>query len=290
MKKFLSLALVAIMVFALALPCLAITPSVEQKPAPEIVPPKVSIDVDPENPDAPAPEIPSTVVAVLDHKDKGEKKDYVHYNQITVTSLADALYQPSDDPAQPEAPAVDEEAKQLLQEAHEDLTKHEIKDLVKDIEKAVKETTKKEDIKPEKIVVRDVFDVKVDEEIMNALEEDEDQFLTMTFNVDASQIAGVIYRCPGDEGWSHIDPKDVIKNDDGTLTVNFSRLCPVAFLTLAEDEAEEPTEEPVESSNSWIIILVVALAVVVVVIVVVVVVLKKRGAKTEEKTEDDAQA
>ena len=116
-------------------------------------------------------------------------------------------------------------------------------------------------------VVRDMFDVSfkynacvLDSSHGDKYEELEDAavFLSVTFDLDiaADEDLMVMYSCEEDDAW--VEAYSVKNNGDGTVTVVFEELCPVAFL-YKPDSTQGSTPQTGDTLTSqiglWLIIL-----------------------------------
>lgn len=117
-------------------------------------------------------------------------------------------------------------------------------------------------IAAENVVVREIFDINVGQDLLF----DKGQKLELTLSGNYKQGDTVIVTVYNkDTGkWDFIESNDVTVNADGTLTVKFPHLCPVAILV-----AETPTTVPAKEGGSGSSMLLPILGVVVVVLAVV---------------------
>lgn len=243
MKKFIA-CIVALMVCAsMVLPVYAaptFTPSVTNKPSPDIVP-----VTDPDGKPA--------LGEVL--KD-GEVIGYVYEDCLVITSVADALtseYIPS-------------AARDLLLSVYEKLNNGQMK-LPYDKFKA--------SLKPEKMVIRDLFDVSflcagtpVDHlEIL----EPAGVVLRLTFDLGIGKNDKVYTMTYKNEDWDSI--VSTVNNGNGTVTCTFEHLCPVAFSVEVDDSGSDtpPSETGDPDSENmimWIVLASVSLVAVVALVVI----------------------
>lgn len=126
-------------------------------------------------------------------------------------------------------------------------------------------------IPADSIVVREIFDISVEPE----LSFDKSQKLEVTLSGNYKQGDMVIVTIYNkDTGkWEFIESSDVTINADGTLTVKFPHLTPVAILVADKDAITTvPSEEGGISTSTILLVL----GAVVVILAVVVVVIKKK--------------
>lgn len=243
MKKFIA-CIVALMVCAsMVLPAYAaptFTPSVTNKPSPDIVP-----VIDPDG---------NPALAEIVRGD--EVVGYVYEDCLIVTSVADAL-------TSKYIPAA---ARDLLLSVYEKLSNGQMK-LPYDKFKA--------GLKADKMVIRDLFDVSflcagtpVDHP---AMLEPDGVVLRLTFDLGVGKNDKVYTMTYKDGDWNTI--VSTVNNGDGTVTCTFEHLCPVAF---SVDTSEAGTDTPPSETGDpdgenlimWIVIATVSLVAVVALVVV----------------------
>lgn len=210
MKRLITLA--AALLLALAVPVTALaanfTPSVEAKPAPELVRPNLG------------PDYPNAVAAIYDSN--GNILAALEEGDIVITPLAEADSAPL------------EEIAEMLKNAHQEiLSAGDLAELCAALDAraaAIDPSCTAEDF-----VVRDLFDVTLTGTAKEMLKNG--AYLELIFDIDleAEELPPVvIYKCPGDQ-WSALEQQQVLNNGNGTVTVRFNKLCPVAFLTLSDN-------------------------------------------------------
>ena len=102
-----------------------------------------------------------------------------------------------------------------------------LKDLVPDIDKHLKSISNT--LKVENMVVRDLFDVTIDQETEKLLKNGNSVQLTFKLDVKATDKVVCLYQ--DNEGkWKAIDKSRVKNNKDGTVTVNITESGPIAFV------------------------------------------------------------
>jgi hypothetical protein len=132
------------------------------------------------------------------------------------------------------------------------------------------------DVKAENMAVRDIFDISVGQ----ALTFGGGQKLELTLKGGYKQgdtVVVTVYN-KDTKKWDFIDPNDVKVNADGTLTVKFPHLCPVAVLVAETPTTTENTSKETSSQNSLLIPVVGGVAVVAIVAVAFVIIKKKKSA------------
>lgn len=103
-------------------------------------------------------------------------------------------------------------------------------------------------VKAEDLVVRDLFDLSVPEDAVPK----DGSTLTITFENSSNDPLLVIIKCS--DKWTTIPSENVVNNGDGTVTVTFSELCPIAFVVKGEASAPVVvTPEPTKKSNTGLI-------------------------------------
>lgn len=186
------------------------TPSVEDKGAPEII---VSED-----------EKGNEVVAII-RDEKDEEVVGVPTGELIVTSVAKAKE------ATEEIKGKLEYAKKQIQDASS------IKDLVPEVEGVLKEI--KSDAKVENLTVRDLFDVTLTGTYEEELKK-EGNTVTVKFDLKLKPDATlmVLHNISGDN-WEIIPNDRVVRHTDGSVSVTFDSLSPVAFVV---DKTETDTQ------------------------------------------------
>lgn len=198
------------------------TPSVQGKEAPAIETVQTQTGED--------------VVALIEDT-SGNEVQGVMEDQLIITPVAKA----------DEAP---EEIAEPLLAAYEQIkAASNLKEIVPNIEDVVKKVS--ENLKVDNLVVRDLFDVSVSDDIKALL--DGGNTITIRFQLGISKDDTVLclHNIEADK-WEVIDPSKVVNNGDGTVSVTFDSLSPVAFVVEKQEEAipvdkPETSEEAVES-------------------------------------------
>lgn len=253
MKKIIA-CLVALMICAtMVLPAVAaedtFTPSVTNKPAPEIVP----VEDEDGNP------------ALAEVVRGDEVIGYVYEDCLVITSVADALT----------STEIPDAARTLLLNVYDKLMKDEMK-IPYDLFNA--------GLKADKMAIRDLFDISflcgdgsmaIDHpEIL----EPEGVVLRLTFDLGVGANDKVFTSIYKNEAWGPI--VSTINNGDGTVTCTFEHLCPVAFSVETADEGDDPitpTGDPEgEKLGLWITVAAASLVAVVALVTVYVIKSKKQ--------------
>jgi hypothetical protein len=255
-KKISALFLAVSMMTAMAIPAMAaeFTPSVEAKPAPEVV---TQTDSN------------GNECAAIIYDANGNEIACVPSGDLIVTPVS------ADD-------ASSAEIKEKLEAAYEQLQSvSSLTELSADLEKVIKEVSP--DLTVDDLVVRDLFDVTVSGTYAEYLSQ-EGNSITIRFKLsaDADSLAAVLHNIE-DTIWETVSNDRITRNDDYTADVVFYDLGPVAFLFDAGKLSVDPnapdspqTGEPVSYTAVWVIA-----AAVVVLAAASVVVVKKRSAQKQ---------
>lgn len=214
MKKVIALLTVLVLCAALAVPAFAaneFTPSVSNKPAPEIVPIVL-------------PDGKNAVAEILDGK---EVVDYVEGPCIVFTPIAKA----------DTSELNPEDARALLKDVYQKLNAGEMTipfaDLFGD---AVKNKT---------MVTRDLFDVSFLCEECHAKLAEEGVTMRITFKLGVAADQKVYTTLYKDGQW--VSAVECTNNGDGTVTVVAEDFCPVAFSV--EVKSDQPVDPPVQTGD-----------------------------------------
>lgn len=242
------------------------TPSVESKAEPEIVPP------------APRPGAGGIefVAEILDEEEELQKGLRHDDTKIEIEVVAYAKI--GEGTATPE---VDK----ILTVAYDDLnTLPAMTDLVEELNERAKEYSTEYSAK--NFVVTDLFDIWINEESEEYLKVEEN-YLRMTFKVPLTvdEVPPVvIYKCDGDANWSTVPSDKVTNNGNGTMTVDFYRLCPIAFLYSTDTPSDIwGTDEPAPCKgcyvgwHKWVIAILAVVCVLLIVFVVYLLIILKKN-------------
>lgn len=213
MKKMAAILLTAVLALGSSMSVMAadFTPSVTQKEAPEVKTTKMADGTE--------------VYGIFKDKD-GKEIAGLKKKDIIITPVA-------------KRDTASADIKKNLDEAYDSIQKAEkITDLYAQIADVLKEAGS--DATPEDLVVSDLFDVSFSDNYGGYMDT-EGNTLTLTFNVKKTpgQTLVVLTRCDG-KTWEAVDPKNVTINADGTVTVTFTKFCPVAFLTDVASASVDP--------------------------------------------------
>lgn len=242
MKKIISILLTFVFALSLAFVCVAAdaTPSVTAKSAPELV------SVDSSNPD---------IIAKIVN---GSDTTGVTVGKLVVTSHADRN-------------DASETIKANLEKAYNDLIDGKLDSVIK---KAAKKLNK--DYTEKNLIATDVFDIDLSSDYKETLAKD-GAYISVRFKT--SKVPAVVLHLDTNTNeWLDVGAENIKDNGDGTVTVNFSSLCPVIFLSVNEDAPIEPA-----SSNTWLIVLLCVIAAIVIVVIIVCVVGSKKKSVTDSK-------
>ncbi|NCB93991.1 MAG: hypothetical protein EOM40_15740 [Clostridia bacterium] len=231
-KKIMGLFLATVLMVTMSNSAMAaeFTPSVEGKPAPEVV---TQTGKD------------GKEYAAIIYDANGNEMVGVPAGNLTVTSVA------GKDSASPEI-------QKKLDEAYEQLKSvNSLTELSDQLESVIKEISP--DLTVEDLVVRDLFDVSVPSEYEEYLKK-EGASLSVRFKLsaEAEALAAVLHNTEGTE-WETVSNDRITRNKDLTADVVFYGLSPVAFLYDAGQLDVDPnapdspqTGEPDSYSMNWI--------------------------------------
>lgn len=201
-------------VIMLTVPVLAATPSVTQKGT--TVVPSVSQKGTALVPSATQENttIADGVLNILDKDNKSIKE--VPADALTLVSFVDRA-------------KADADVAKALEAAYKQLTEAKsLADVAPDFADALKETDK--DLKAEDMVVLDLVDIVLSDEYAKLLKEEGNHLaLTFKMNIDKDETMLVLHNYEADK-WETIYGEQVTMNDNGTVTVDFESLSPVAFV------------------------------------------------------------
>ena len=190
---------------------------------------------------------------------EGEVLNTEYHGCILITPVMDAKREVS---------FLSEPAEKLLVDTYEMLAAPDAKlsELIPELNDIAKEALG-ERATADDLVVRELIDITACcEDLIHYLEIDGNT-LTLTFKMVVPLETFITVMTYKDGEWEEVDK--VINNDDGTVSVKFSRLCPVLFLT---GHPLAPVE-PVQNNLLWVAILG---AVILILIVVVFYLLRKK--------------
>lgn len=224
MKRFVAILVALMLCASLALPVAAanneFTPSVENKPAPEIVP-----VMDPDG---------NPALAMILNGD-GEIIDYVYEDCLIITSVSEAAT----------STKIPDAAEKLLLDVYGKLTSG---DMTLPYEKFDSK------LNAGNMVIRDLFDATFLCGEHPEMLEPKGVILRIKFKLNVAADTNVYTMTYNDEAWSPI--KSTVNNGDGTVTCDFEHLCPVAFSV--ETGAKPPVQTGDEAGDALVIWSVVA--------------------------------
>ena len=170
--------------------------------------------------------------------DDGEVIHMCHEDHIVITPVAEAET----------STEIPEDAKELLQQVYGELCDSDAKlseifdDLNDDVKAALGEDKDADDL-----VIRDLFDITGICSELKALPKD-GQSIELTFDLSVGKdilVLGMIYY---DGEWKQLD---LTNNGDGTVSVMFTELCPVAFLVPGSAANAPTTGEDLGKLAVW---------------------------------------
>ena len=218
MKKLatMAMAILAAACMAVSVSAADFTPSVTGKEAPDVVPVQTEDGKD--------------AVALIKDKD-GKEVQGVTTDNLLVTPLAKADNAPAD-------------VAQQLNAAYDQIKGAATLDkLVPDISKVLEKLPGKPAVGD--LVVRDLFDVKLGDAEKALLKDG--AYVEIRFKVGIAKDAAIVclHNVSGTE-WEVIDPSRVVNNGDGTVTVSFNSLSPIAFaVQTSGGSTTKPSDKPV---------------------------------------------
>lgn len=249
MKKIIALLTVLMLCAAMVVPASAaneFTPSVSNKPAPEIVP-----VVDP-NGDPAIGEIINDIEEII---------DYVYQPCIVITPVSGATT----------STEIPDDARELLLDVYAKLQSGEMTIPYEDLF---------EGLDNDDMVIRDLFDVTFSCEEHPAMLAPKGVVFRVTFDIGVE--AGVDVYTTTYKNGQWVPAVSTVNNGDGTVTCLIEDFCPVAFSVEVEDD--EPIEPPVQTGDQageqlyiWIAVASIALVAVVILSVVYFRGMKKSG-------------
>ncbi len=244
MKKVVSIILAVILVLSIGTVAFAapFTPSVTEKPAPEVVRPQNSVEED-------------TVAHIV--TSDGEVVKEIPGQKLIVTGVAHVDI----------SKEIPEESAADLKEAYSQLSAEDIKlsTILPELDKIVKKELG-EKKSADNLIVRDLFDVSLVCEESNELLLDKNHRLSLTFNlgVKKGEFVTAMKMNPKTKEWETI--YSVINNGDGTVTCEFDHLCPIAFLVDRVENSAQTGDNSV-SLYVWVAIAAAAAGLIVVLLI-----------------------
>ena len=241
MKRLLTLALAIILMLTLTVSASAaqFVESITNKGAPELI---IKEQIDGKD-----------VVGVITDPE-GEQVSPVYLECFEIFAVADALNN-ADIPA---------DAKDDLKKVYDELSKSDTKisDVCPDLNDIVKKDWSK-DMTADELVVKDLFYIKRNcTHDLHKLENGNTVDLTFKVSIDNGVfITAMVYV---DGKWVPVN--NCVNNGDGTVTVTFSQICPVAFLvpgnSIVDGDTVSPATSDVSGVITWSIVMAASLAVI----------------------------
>lgn len=256
MKKFFSVMLAIAMLFCVSFSVMAtnveFVPSITNKGAPEIV---ITIDDD-----------GNLIGGIYDADGNLLSKEYE--DCIVITSVSDA----------DKSKDIPKKAKEILKDAYEELNEKgsKLSELCPELNDIVKEKFG-DDYDADDLVVRDLFDVTSQCDNIDKYLNGGDNTFEITFKLPLSASEFVTAMVYVDGEWKVV-PK-VVNNGNGTVTVSFNEICPVAFLVPGDSIGETSVPATGDAFYSDVILWGSLMAVSLAGIVVVLVSLSRRRKK-----------
>lgn len=216
MKKLAAIIIALAIVACSALACFAseqVVPSVTAKDSPEFV------------------EVSEGVFAEIIGASTGEQLKALTAEEILVTPYSEAVDEDSDIP---------EDVKANLVKAFEQIQGTDnLNTLNAGLDEAAK--TLNPAFTAGNLVVVHLFDLSVPADSLELLNSNENCFLKVRLNLglDEKTPTPIIMHLDDEEGWLIVDRDLVVNNGDGTVTVSFNSLCPIAVLTGVEKSGSE---------------------------------------------------
>ncbi len=245
-RVFACIAMLAVLV-SLCVPAFAaeadFTPSVSNKPAPEIVPGKDDAG--------------NEYVAVIRDKD-GKVIDYVDEGCLVVTPVADV--DKSED--------IPDDARDLLKKVHDELTDGSMK---------MPYDKFGDELKDKKMVIRDLFDASLVCQEHPPVLAEEGNTMDVTFDLGINKGVDVYVMAYVNGEWNPIVA--AVNNGDGTVTCTFEEICPIAISVVEGDLTPPTVTGDLAVDAKWFIIGGIALAAIVALTVVYVIDNKKHAAQ-----------
>lgn len=249
MKKIIACLTALLLCATLVIPAAAaeFTPSVNQKPAPDVVP-------------TPDPDGDPAIGVILNGD--GEIIDYVGEECLVITGISEA--EDSDE--------IPEDAKELLLDVYDKLTSGEM---------TLPYDKYDPDMNPGNMVIRDLFDATFLCDEHPEMLDDEGVTMKLTFDIGVKPGVEVVVMTYINGQWEPV--VKTVNNGDGTVTCTFEEICPIAFSVPVQ--ADEPVTPPAQTGDDsgdqliiWGAVALLSLAA-----IVVLTVISRRGAKKNDQ-------
>lgn len=156
-------------------------------------------------------------------KDYAYVQDVIFETQLTVTSLA-------------EKNTLETSKRENLEKAYEDVLE------TKNLSQLAPELWKEYKLRDsEKYTATQLFELSVDQVYVDYCKENYGGYIRVTFDLDLTREDPdpIFMHKDPEKGWIVVDPQHVVRNMDGSVTVDFKSLCPVLILQTNE-KADPP--------------------------------------------------
>lgn len=204
------LALTMIVTMSITAMAAGFTPSIEGKEAPKTI----SVT-----------NAAGETVAAIIYDANGKEVASIPVGALTVTPVSAAQQ-------------ADAAIKNSLTAAYDQLNSTALDTIVPELGKAVQNYSAEMTI--EDLVVRDLFDVSLDEAAMQQFRESGNTIkIQFDVNLPSDTLLLVLHNIEG-TSWELISDEKVVRNGDGSVTVEFDSLSPIAFLTDGGSIAVDP--------------------------------------------------
>ena len=208
------------------------TPSVQNKPEPEIIPPKVE-----------APDDKDYIAHIIDSNNK--VVEFVEINHLVLTSAANAN----------SSDKIPSDAKEDLKEAYSQLSSKdvEISKISPQLESLIK-AKYGEESSSNNLVIRDLFDISlVHHEDVDALSVEGNRLvLTLKLGIEADKDVYAIQMNPTTKEWELV--AGIVNNNDGTVTIELTKEGALAILVLGANFFAPSTGDNSVSVYIWLVI------------------------------------
>lgn len=235
MKKVIACITALLLCMTMAVPVFAeaeFTPSVTNKPAPEVVP-----VMDPDGNPA--------IGVILD--DNGQIIGYVYEGCLVVTAVADAET----------STLIPEDSRDVFLDVYNKLTNGQM---------TIPYEKHNAGLNAGDMVIRDLFDASFICEEHPKMLEPEGVAFQITFDLGVAENVDVYTMSYIDGEWAPI--VSTVNNGDGTVTCTFEKLCPVEFSVRTSSEPPVQTGDDGDGMYLWLAVAVLALAAIVVLVAI----------------------
>ena len=231
MKRFVCLAMVIVLCFAVASPAFAakneFVPSISYKDHPPVVP-------------KPADPNGKVVVAEIINKDNNEVVEDIHDEHLVITPVSDAK----------DSTEIPESAKNQLIEIYEKLT---------DGTMVIPFDKIDDSLDPNNMVIRDLFDISSVDENHQQIAHEDDMAIRVTFDLGISPDTDIYVMTYVNGEW--VPAISVANNGDGTVTIVIEAFGPVVFGVKSTGSVTPPAQTGDQIGSTlpvWIAVMAVA--------------------------------